>query len=346
MSQILHKQFGGSLKKVLPTAPDLESIRHLTGNPDMGQDEVFCCSMLLANDLYDRTHERFTEPMLQRFAETLIGKAFLTGHDYTQAPRGRYYDASVIKQGNGHALLAKAFVDAKDEQAVRAIELGIWKDVSIGYEAGPRICDLDGKRWSPWGGECEHWPGEPDEHGKICTLTYSQPEKAEAHEGSAVWMGCQYGAQMTGDGKTASLEELKAGWLTKRAGSSPSPRQEGGMKTVEELTKAAEDAEQKAAGFERQLAESKSLIEDGKAARIQLRAEIARKYTACDMEATGKAILDSLPETTSLEKLAAAEAEISKLFDQKFPPRPESQQRDPESQERKAFNPQAAYGGM
>lgn len=118
----------------------------------------------------------------------------------------------------------------------------------------------------------------------------------------------------------------------------------------EQLQKALTEATEKAARLEKDLADSKALIEDGKAFRAHLRAEIERKYTSCQMEATGKAILSSLPETTSIEALKAADAEVQKLFDQKFPPSGKAQYSDPAQRDggnpnaSKKWDPLTAFG--
>ena len=310
------KAFPAAIKKVAPQEADLDAIRQYAPSADISADDYFCGTMEVCNDQYDRAHERFTLEYLQRFAQTLPGKALMKGHDYDDVPLGRFYDAKVVRTERGHALVGKFFVDAQDSKTVRGISLGVYRDSSIGYTSGGRACDLCSKEWHPqgkaFGSQCDHWPGEEFD-GKLCTLTYIRPEKAEARETSLVWLGCQPGAQILQNGVPLDLIECKAAW-TKSAG------------TPKEKTM-ADDVEEKGAASPPAITpEMKALMEDGQKARDLALSEILDRYKACDLESTGGAVVAGL-KSARLEDLLASKAEVQKLFDQKFPPASHSQAR-------------------
>ena len=195
------------------TPADMEAIKLYALAPGDPND-IFTGHMKLANDRYDRQHERFTKDYLERFAQTLPGKSVMTGHDYSNAPVGRFYNASVEPDAEGYHLKASYFMRANHPLA-QDVRLGVLKDVSIGFQPDKRFCDLCGKDYDGWqhwsmptntkddGSEpdmeepCTHVAGQQYDGGR-CTLTYGGDlTKVEAHEGSFVWLGCQYGAQTT-----------------------------------------------------------------------------------------------------------------------------------------------------
>ena len=309
------KAFPATIKKIAPQESDLEAMRQYAPG-DVTAEDYFCGTMEVCNDQYDRAHERFTPEYLQRFAETLPGKSLLPGHNYEELPLGRFYDAKVVRTERGHSLIGKFFVDAQDSKTVRGISLGVYRDSSIGYTAGGRACDLCGEEYHPMGkaagANCEHWPGMEFD-GKLCTLTYIHPEKAEARETSLVWLGCQPGAQILQNGVPLDLIECKAAW-TKSAG------------TPKEKTM-ADDVEEKGAASPPAITpEMKALMEDGQKYRDWLKAEIARKYGAVEMESTGNAMIAALAQSNA-DALKAVDADAQKLYDQKFPPAAHSQSR-------------------
>jgi hypothetical protein len=192
---VQRKQFG-FVTKMAPAQPsDLDLIKqHTQPGAEIAAEDVLIVQAKLAHDQYDRSHERFPVSYLQRFAETLPGKALLEGHDYNKRPQGRWFDAEVRADGDGHALFAKFYVKSTSELADE-IRLGIAKDVSIGFIPDKRLCDVCEKDFDR---DCQHFAGQ-EYDGKLATVTYGGDEKkAEAVEGSIVWLGCQPGAQVLG----------------------------------------------------------------------------------------------------------------------------------------------------
>jgi hypothetical protein len=193
MAEPLHKMLAGGLKKVAAAQEhDLQAIQALAlPGATVNAEDVLIGSAKVAHDQHDRSNERFPKSYLDRFAETLPGKSLLTGHDYSKAPAGRWFDAEVRPdpETGGSSLYGKFYVDAKSEMA-RQIQLGIAKDVSIGFRPDTLHCDGCNKEVS------EFRRDDACQHQKA---TYGgDVQKVEAMEGSLVWLGCQPGAQVMG----------------------------------------------------------------------------------------------------------------------------------------------------
>ena len=84
----LKKSFETEQQHTDPQAADLALIRRFAQR-DVKAEEVWTGRQSLANDQYDRAHERFPVEYLERFAETLPGKAVMGGHDYDTLPLDR-----------------------------------------------------------------------------------------------------------------------------------------------------------------------------------------------------------------------------------------------------------------
>lgn len=337
---MLHKAFETEQQHIEPEKSDLDLIRQYAQR-DVSESELWAGRQKLANDQYDRAHERFPLAYLERFAATLPGKAVMSGHNYETLPIGRYYAASVQKDATGYFLQADYYLRS-DSPHVPSIELGILRDVSVGYNAGKRVCDLCEKAWSPYGAKdgCEHWPGA-DFDGKTCTLTYCPTEahKAEAMEGSFVWAGCQYGAEAVPKGHPRAVD--LATWhsldayhsfpnanlldLLKRLQGLPQPGTGAKqMPTIEEVqaelqqTKAAHQAE--AAKWQQEQAELKRAAEDGDWGRKHLAAEIIRMAGLLGKGDSYAVVMKALGEAPTVAMLLPIYEEIGKEFDCKFPP--------------------------
>lgn len=196
------------IRKVVPTDGDLELIeRSMLSGETFNPEDFFIGRMSLANTLYDRSGERFPESYLQRFAATLPGKGVMIGHDYTREPAGRFFTAKVDGGADGHELVPSYYLLNSDPLTAK-VKAGIANYVSIGFNPDIRICDIDGKDYDGW------WKGEEDPcahialreyDGQLARVTYGgDVQKAEALEGSFVWLGCQYGAQTMGANQVLS----------------------------------------------------------------------------------------------------------------------------------------------
>ena len=322
---ILRKHFETEQSVIKAEAPDLAAIRKYALR-ELTADEVFTGAMKLCHDRYDRTHERFTKAYLDRFAETLPGKSVMPGHDYSALPLGRFYAASVVPDSEGHHLKVSYYLP-KDSPLVRQIELGVLRDVSIGFQAGRRNCDLCEKAWDF---SHEHMPGQQYD-GKTCTVTYCETEahKAEAMEGSFVWLGAQPGAEavaMAAKSGTVLINPYTNLPYTYTGYSSGTisysfptePRQESKMlrfntheeaeaevKRLELLPLAAE----REAELQKAIAEKEPLAKDGAAYRTHLKSEILRMATSLDEARKDGATIEADQYRAILSHMENASAE-------------------------------------
>lgn len=175
---------------------------------DFPIEDLYIRKIMLANDQVDRSFERFDVGYLKRFAETIVGKSVLVGHEYGTAPVGRFFAADVEVDERGWNWVAPWFYMPKSDGNALArdsIDSGVWSYASIGasvdYE-GLR-CDICGRPYYYWLSKadsderCPHIMGEVYD-GQVCTATWdstmSDMNRVEAVEGSIVYLGCQYEA--------------------------------------------------------------------------------------------------------------------------------------------------------
>lgn len=181
---------------------------------DVAAEDVITRRMLLCHDQYDRTFERFPKEYLQRFAETLPGKSVLPGHDTGALPLARFFKARVsrvdeqefpvltrrerksaeepagfeLKPARVSYLDAGFYYGSDDASLDKKIKLGVYRSVSIGFRFDDVMCDVCNKSYFS---DCPHLAGRWDD-GKLTTLTYGgDAQKAEALEGSIVYLGAQ-----------------------------------------------------------------------------------------------------------------------------------------------------------
>ena len=348
---ILTKLYGGEHKAEAPGDHDLEVINRYALEPRTAED-VFIGRVKLCNDQYDKSHERFTKEILERFAETAPGKPVLRGHNTKQEPAGRWFDAEVIRDAAGvHHVVARYFLAASDPLTEK-VKAGIVKDVSIGATAVQRTCDVCGENFDT--DACKHFPGREYE-GKLCTLTYSgDPSGYATKEGSFVVEGCQYGAETirsieeaveTGMELTAStLTTLKQVRLnTERisnaftaqildgtnARGDPMPEKDEAAAVPEGLT--AEKAvalTSERDELKKWKAESETLVADGQAYRKRLGAEISRLAGITGLEEFAAFPLATI-DTAKIADLEAAEQKLLKKQNEMFPPKGDGIPADP-----------------
>lgn len=166
----------------------------------------------LCNTVIDRAGERFTVGNLRQLKQSVVGKSVLEGHDYRTAPVGRYYRADTDKV-DAVTHLMPAFFMVRDgaAAAIANIEGGVWRDKSVGFNYEAVQCDVCGGDYLSYE-TCPHialeWypadqltrQGHPEELVRdgeqvMCSVNYGTG-KVEALEGSFVWLGCQYDANV------------------------------------------------------------------------------------------------------------------------------------------------------
>jgi hypothetical protein len=325
-------------KAVTPTDEQIERIRPFLLR-DFNPDELYVRRMLLANDQYDRSHERFDMGYLTRFAETTVGKSVLGGHDHKSAPIARFFGSGVVKDENGWQWLETFFympTSTGNQLARDNIDSGVWSYVSIGanIDYAGMICDICGGHYIPWYGPeseptCQHMVGQTYD-GRICTVTWtaakSNMAKVEVVEGSIVYLGCQYDAAI---GKSAAeIGELQAA-KSLYVENSVKPTEErtndveleARIKELEaanaDLTSTVTELTAKNAELTEQVAKLDPLAKNGEQYITDTKAEIVRVATQLGEESAYKFVVEKVDD---LEKLKEIEKELGKKLDEKFPP--------------------------
>ncbi len=249
--------------------------------------------------------------MLERFAQTLPGKPVLIGHEMKSKAVGRWFGASLARDEAGVThLIADFYVPAGSELA-RDIKLGVAKEVSIGYKAAPRTCDLCGEQFTD-AHKAVHAPGSTY-NGKLCTLTYSgPPDRYEALEGSFVGIACQYGAM-------AGVKSDLPGAGIKMA---DEVFDLGGEDREDAMTIAELEARIKALEAENaELTAAKALAEEGKQYRADLLAGISHKLGVLEQPAD---LQVKLLASADVAQLKEYDAELVERINVKLPPSPQS----------------------
>jgi hypothetical protein len=201
-------------------------------------EDVHIRQARVAHNSYDRSGERFTKAVLERFADTLPGRSLLVGHDTSGAPIGRWFRADTRTRSEDFPTLVTTKKDAGEDSAKaldtipgfetqrqrvtwlesafyfandpgtelqrKNIDTGVWQDVSIGFRFDQINCDLCKADYL--GGQCPHIFMQRYD-GVLATGTYAgDPKNYEARETSVVYLGCQQQAELTKAIKDGTLD--------------------------------------------------------------------------------------------------------------------------------------------
>jgi hypothetical protein len=348
---VAEKSFAIKALEPLGSEEALAAINRFSRRP-VTAEEIYVGRAELANDVVDKSGERFPPAYLARFAETIVGAPVLEAHDKKKSGVGKWFGASVDKSADGHSrLITDFYLDAKSDLA-RRVDLGIASEVSIGVMVPKlaRTCDLCGKAYD---GPCTHNVLE-EYSGKVCTLTYGgDVSRVRAIEGSFVGVGCQHGAQVMRAKVWAPggllLDRDDTPEIEGTGDEMEKAELETRIKALEDentaLKKAREQYElqiQKASG-------QADLVEDGKAFHAYLLEEITKAYGLLKQDA---APIVKLLTNADVEMLKEHRAGLVKQIDEKFPPSPVSKQMGeggteappPESARKKVDHPLAVWG--
>lgn len=295
---ILTKELQFQTEKAMDREDALAIINKHAPEP-INPASIYLGKARLCNDQVDRSFERFPIPVLERFAQTLPGKPVLIGHEMKSKPVGRWFSATVEPDETGITHLVADFYLATESELARDIKLGIAKEMSIGYKAAPRTCDICGQAYDD-AHKLTHRAGAVYQ-GKICTVTYSgDPRAYEALEGSFVGIACQYGAMagvklyVPGEGLAFPAGEPEA----------PQDRTGGDEMEKAQLEERNKALESELATLKAGFGDAETFAAEGKQYRADLITEIGRKLGVLEM-----------PAELQLKLLAAADVGTLKQFD-------------------------------
>jgi hypothetical protein len=169
---------GEPAKLQRPGGDDLLLIRSYALR-ELEANEVRVFVANVANNQVDRDRERFSDEILQDFAQTLLGKSVLIGHMWGPPGVGRVYKSAIVEDGGWKWLRASFYMpELGNEKLINDVELGTASYVSIGFFAPDRV-DVVGA------------------NGEVLFREYRRGpngEKGEAIEMSFVFLGAQYDA--------------------------------------------------------------------------------------------------------------------------------------------------------
>jgi hypothetical protein len=182
-----------------PDASQLAIINQFA-NREHTADELLVGQIRLANNCIDRDNERFSEEVLQHFAETIVRKTLLLDHDsnVNRSAIGKFFAVDLEKMPVQQAMVETSetlqlapgmnqvwflspwfYIPKKgiSEKDLARLESGVFDFVSIGFSAERLV---------------------PITDGQGATLFHEYQGKGYAREGSIVYLGAQYGASIKG----------------------------------------------------------------------------------------------------------------------------------------------------
>jgi len=338
---VITKEFEAKALTPMGESDALALINKLAPYP-VESSQVYLGKARLANTETDRAFERFPVSYLERFAQTLPGKPVLEGHDKTKSPSGRWFDATVSRDERGVTHLVADYYTLAGSELSHKIQTGIARDVSIGFQAAGRTCDLCS---APYDGAkgCDHQAGQQYD-GKLATVSYSgDTNRVEAMEGSFVWVGCQRGATAIGTkafwpgGGILQVEYATGteGMKLTPAVATGAPMIVGGFvhppvqHQGEQMEKAELEAQVKALTTENEellakaaaLAANGQFALDGKQYHDDLIGEIGRKLGVLERPAE---LPLALLENANLVQLKKFDSDLGVEINKRFPPSPQS----------------------
>lgn len=160
---------------------------------EVAPDDFHIRGMLLCNSARDYYYSRFTVGALDEIVEMLPGSPVMSAHDYGTNPEGTFMSAQRVTREvpgvpkrDSQWVEALYFVpaDSRGNEIVRRIDLGVQREVSIGWRCAGADCSECGDPiWA-----CPHIPGDIYKKG-ICEYHFSGV--TSVLEGSFVFRGGQ-----------------------------------------------------------------------------------------------------------------------------------------------------------
>lgn len=179
------------------------------------REDIAIFTLDLCHNQVDKHFSRFPEEELEKIAAMVPGRPLMERHDLRGAlPRGTFFRARVHREGDRLSVRPEVYVlrTAANEDFIRSIEGGVYRETSIGFSFARPECSVCGADIRG----CPHTPGEQYD-GAVCH--YLLREVLEVIEGSVVAAGSQ-GTHFVGPGavRAGDMPALPAwGWPGKRA---------------------------------------------------------------------------------------------------------------------------------
>jgi hypothetical protein len=161
---------------------------------DVGPDDVFVRGMYLTNTQRDFYYSRFTRDALEEQTEMIPGAPVMQGHDYRGLPDARFFASRVVRiedpslPKRDQYWTENLYYGVKDDEGdryVRRVDLGVYREVSIGFRLVSTPCSIcKNPIWS-----CAHIPGDVYEKGGLCE--WGMEGITSVLEGSQVFRGGQ-----------------------------------------------------------------------------------------------------------------------------------------------------------
>jgi hypothetical protein len=195
--------------KAADVSADLALINEYS-NRELKVEEIYCFDVILCDNEVDRDIERFPKASLDKLASLFVGKTGIFDHRWTAANQiARLYRAEVQDTGEKNSLGESLLVlrgsaymlrNETTQPFIHAIEGGILKEVSVGFQAEKVACSICGEtmswNWAMGTDMCEnkHVKGTKYEEG-LCYGEILDP--SDAYEFSFVAVPAQPGAGVT-----------------------------------------------------------------------------------------------------------------------------------------------------
>ena len=184
----------------------LQQIKQFASKADLTPEDVHVRGMRIVNSKRDYYYSRFTLGALNEVAELMPGAPVMIGHDYRNMPIGTFFAAhrvfrpAKLREPRKDSYWVEAlFYVPNDEEGnniIRRIDLGTWREVSLGWRFTSANCGICGEAIR----DCPHLPGEIYEEG---IADFEMSGIVDVLEGSMVFRGGQKGTHLFNPGQRA-----------------------------------------------------------------------------------------------------------------------------------------------
>lgn len=174
-------------------------------------EDVFIFSAQISNNNLDTYFTRMDESTLRNFAaDAKEGVSLQDSHDRGKLGYGQSFDSVLEIDGEKSRVIADFYTIrginfggqhsyASTDDFIRAIEMRVVRDVSVGWYGGEEICDICGNEIWGWFSDCPHLPGVEyaiGDQGKETVICTASIIDARLSEVSVVYDGATPEAEL------------------------------------------------------------------------------------------------------------------------------------------------------